>query len=185
VRSAWRTLVLLALASLAALGCTDYVGDDLRAGEYPRDADLRFDEAIGATTAPPTPPTPTRPLDLAPGTCFDDLADPPLAAFPAGREVGVVPCGQPHRYEVYATVSVAEAPDEAWPGHATVDERADLACLAAFEPFVGTDWASSSFDYLHVAPDEPQWAAGGREGRCAVFDLGLVDVTGSVADSGR
>ena len=176
---------MLAMASLAALGCTDYVGDDLRAGEYPRDADLRFDEAVSASTALPAPPVPTNPFDLVPGTCFDDLADPPMAAFPDGREVGVVPCGQPHRYELYATVPVAEAPDEVWPGDATVDERADLACLDAFEPFVGIEWANSSLDYLHLAPDEQRWADGVREGRCAVFDLGLADLAATMADSGR
>lgn len=177
--------IVLAGLSLAAVACTDYVGDDLRAGEYPRDNAIAFDAVASVTTTPPVPPEPTDPFELSLGACFDDLADPPLRAFGRGSDVGVVPCTQPHRYEVYALVPTSDAPDEAWPGDAPADERADLACLAAFESFVATPWADSTLDYLHLAPTEERWNAGARDARCAVFDLGLVDLVGSVEASQR
>ncbi len=171
--------------ALVALGCTDYVGDDLRAGDYPDDAAVRFEAALSSTTLAPAEPEPVDPAGLEVGACFDDLSEPPLRAFALGRQVGSVPCDQPHRYQLFATIDIAEADDETWPGPAAVDERADLACLAAFPEFVGTAWADSELDYLHLAPSAQGWAAGSRHARCAVFDLGLADLEGSVADSGR
>lgn len=179
-----RVLVLAAVSLLMA-ACTDYVGDDLRAGEYPRDDAIAFGEVASATTTPPVPAEPTDPFEVPIGSCFDDLVEPPLRAFGRGNEVGVVPCTQPHRYELYAVVPTSDAPDESWPGDAPVDERSDLACLAAFEPFVATPWAESTLDYLHLAPTEERWNAGASDARCAVFDLGLKDLVGSVEASQR
>lgn len=174
------------LALVLGLGaCTDYVGDDLRAGDFPDDAAIRFEAAVSATTAPPVEPEPTDPNTLDVGACFDDLTESAMISFNIGRSVGTVPCSQPHRYELYAVIDVAEAPDEPWPGPAAVDERADLACLAAFSDFVGTPWAESSLDYLHLAPSQGPWAEGRFDARCAVFDLGLEDLVGTVGASGR
>lgn len=175
----------LALLALATVACTDYVGDDLRAGNFPDDATVRFEAAVSATTTPRTDPTPTDPASLDAGACFDDPPDSTLVAFSIGRAVGVVPCNQPHRYEVFAVIHIAHTPDEEWPGGAVVDERADLACLAAFPEFVGSAWAESSLDYLHQPPTQRAWTAGHRDARCAVFDLGLGELQGTVADSGR
>lgn len=178
------TMAMLAMMMMTA-GCTDYVGDDLRAGEFPDDAALRFEAAVSATTVPPAEPQPTDPASLDVSACFDDLTESSLVSFSIGRPVGAVPCGQPHRYELYAVIDIAEAPDEAWPGPAAADERSDLACLALFPEFVGTPWAESSLDYLHLAPTPQSWAEGRPEARCAVFDLGLDELVGTVAASGR
>lgn len=182
-----RRSIMTGLAGLmfVVLGCTDYVGDDLRAGDFPHDVAVRFEAAVSATTVPPTDPEPADPATLEVGACFDDLTEAPLVSFGIGRPVGVVPCSQPHRYELFAVINLADTPDEPWPGPADADERADLACLAVFPDFVGTPWAESSLDYLHLPPTPRGWDEGQRDARCAVFDLGLEELVGSVADSGR
>lgn len=182
-----RALLTGAVALVGATACGDYVGDDLRAGDYPRRDAIVFAEVSGEALADEeseVDPEPSDPYGLEAGTCFDDLGEVPLRAFASGAEVGVVPCGQPHRYELFARVAIEGAPGEAWPGSSVADERADLACIDAFEEFVGSEWEISGLDYLHLAPTEGRWNDGDRRASCALFDLGLVPLVGSMEGSG-
>lgn len=184
VRS-FRAWWALAVVGLVAAGCGDYVGDDVRSGDYPRRDAIIFAET--QTLAGDTAEIQTEPVDpyqLQPGTCFDDLGDPPLQAFTFGHEVGVVPCEHPHRFELYAHVDVESAPGGGWPGDSVIDERTDSACLDAFESFVEVIWEDSTLDYLYLPPTRDRWDAGHRHGSCALFDLGLAALEGSAAGSG-
>ena len=181
------SVLMLALVALVAAGCGDYVGDDVRAGDYPRKDAVAFAETetlAGNAVVSPPDPEPVDPYRLAPGSCFEDLDEPPLRAFTLGQEVGLVACELPHRFEVYAHVAVEAEPDEQWPGDAAIDERTDMACLDAFEAFVEVAWEDSTLDYLYLSPTRDRWETGQRHGVCALFDLGLAPLEGSVAGSG-
>lgn len=172
---------------VSATACGDYVGEDLRAGDFPRRDEVVFAESSGGALGDEVTevdPEPADPYGLEVGTCFDDLGEVPLRAFPSGAEVGVVPCEQPHRYQLFARISIDDPPGEAWPGADVAGERADLACVGAFEEYVGSSWESSDLDYLHLAPTEGRWNQGDRRASCALFDLGLIPLVGSMEGSG-
>jgi hypothetical protein len=183
-----RALVVgLGLAvGVAAGGCADYVGDDIRAGDYPR-ADLLALEEVAEEarrTDEPRVPVPADPRTLEVGACFDDLDGPPVRGIEWGREVDVVPCPLPHRYELYARVDLGDLGGP-WPGAAAVEDAADRRCLDAFETFVASEWATSELDYVVLSPDQPHWDAGDTRATCVLFGLGLVELEGSVEGSGR
>lgn len=186
-RGASRSVALVAALAVAATACADYVGDDLRAGDYPRRDHVAFEEAaVLATEADePREPDPVDPRQLEVGACFDDLDDPPVRAFGWGRPVDRVPCTLPHRYEVFARPELGDAPAEPWPGAAVLDETADRLCVGAFEVFVGTEWSASGLDFVVLVPDEATWSAGDSRASCALFDLGLAPLVGSVEGSQR
>jgi hypothetical protein len=75
---------------------------------------------------------PFRPLRA--GQCL-----PESAAVVGVREQAppVVPCTEPHRYEVYATPSLDDL--DAWPGQAAADEASKQLCYARFEAGTGHD----------------------------------------------
>jgi hypothetical protein len=178
-----RSVLVVTLALLGA-GCADYVGDDLRAGDYPRRDLVAFDEAaiLAAEVADePRVPDPVDPRTLEVGDCFDDLRDPPLRAFGWGQPVDRAPCARPHRYEVYARPVLGDPAVDAWPGPSFADEAADRRCVEAFEEVVGSPWSSSDLDFLVLVPDEATWAAGDTRASCALFDLGLAPLVGSIA----
>jgi hypothetical protein len=185
-RLAQAAAVALAVVVIAG-GCTDYVGDDLRAGDYPRRDAIVFDEltALANSEEPPPPPEPVDSRSLEAGDCFDDLDQTPLRAFGRGQQVGRTPCEHPHRYEVFARPLLGDPAADPWPGDAQAEERADRACVDAFEAFVGTPWAESTLDYLVLAPRESDWIEGEGRAWCAVFDLGLTPLVGTAAASER
>ncbi len=180
-------LGLLAGLALAGVGCADYVGDDLRAGDYPRHDLLTFEEVAAEADAldQPREPVPTDPRELDVGDCFDDLAAPPVRGFEWARQVDLVPCRLPHRYELFARVPLTDGEGEPWPGASVAEEVADRRCLDAFEEFVDTEWSSSELDYAALAPDRARWEAGDTGASCALFDLGLAPLEGSAEGSGR
>jgi len=178
-----------ALALLLA-GCADWVGDDVRAGEVA--VVERPDEVVvpTATTASTVPPDPVDPRSLPDGSCADDAAgpdgaEPARSIDPLLGGAPVVPrsCDEPHRYELFATVTLG-APEAGWPGPEQLGEDALRACTDAFESFVGTEWSASTLDHLVLGPDEAAWAAGERTARCILFDLGLEPLEGSARDTG-
>lgn len=182
-----RTATLVAVLALVGAGCADYVGDDLRAGDYPRRDLISFDEAaaVAQVTDSPRTPDPVDPRTLEVGECFDDLDGPPVRGVEWGRQVDRVPCDLPHRYEVYDRPPLGDPATDGWPGASVADELADLRCVEAFERFVGTTWSSSTLDFVALTPDERRWAAGDTTAWCAVFDLALDPLVGTVEGIGR
>jgi len=169
------------VALLAVTGCADYVGDDLRAGTATVPGADGPTDLAGAppTTLPPPDPEAVAVTDLGPGDCFVGLE-----GFVPGGTVGRLPCTVAHEAELVAVVDLADL-GATWPGVAAVAEAADAACLAGFETYVGTDWATSALDYAVVAPSPLDWVNATTEVRCAGFDLGREPLSGSVAGSGR
>jgi hypothetical protein len=110
------------------------------------------------------------------GDCFDDGS----AFAEENAEVGDVPgvpCSKPHDNEVYAVFDVSVA---TFPG----EQMADMAhegCLERFESFVGRDYESSSLDIATLYPSRESWnEQNDREVVCAVYDIELAKLTGSV-----
>lgn len=177
-------LSCLVAVALVLTACADYVGDDIRAVDASGpDLVVPF-AALEPPDDPPEPPEPVEPATLEVGECFDDPEESDLVAFPRGQTVGRLPCAQPHRYEVYARFPSAES-GGTWPGAAVLEESADRECTEAFEEFTGTPWTESSLDFVVLAPTEERWAAGDGTVTCALFDLGLVPLVGSMRDAQR
>jgi Septum formation len=115
------------------------------------------------------------------GDCFNDS---PAATSEEAYEVqslAGVPCADPHDNEVFA---VFDLTSESFPG----SEVADLAfdsCLDRFEAFVGRDYETSQLDIVSMYPTQESWnRQNDREVVCAVYDLDLSKLTGSVKGQG-
>lgn len=112
---------------------------------------------------------------LAIGDCFDE----PTTTADLSQ-VPLVPCEEPHRYEVVGSVLV---PDSAQPG-ADLEEAAVAACADSFASYVGVAPGESELRSAALAPTEAGWADGDREALCLVTDPGA-SLVGSVAGAGR
>lgn len=94
----------------------------------------------------------------------------PVGAGVEGRRAqdpGVVPCSQPHRYEVYARRDL-DPPTPQWPGEDLVVVNAKRLCGLAVRGAAGMDPGSlpDGVKVVHVAPSESSWADGDREVEC-------------------
>ncbi|HZK05441.1 MAG TPA: septum formation family protein [Actinomycetaceae bacterium] len=124
----------------------------------------------GPATAPPRVPAgDLSVLELTVGVCSTaeqlvagaDAGQLDLSTFPA------VDCDSPHDVEVY---HVHEMTDETFPGAGATTAVAEQECLAAFEPFVGMPYATSSLDFTYFMPTETTWdEAGDRDVVCMVL----------------
>jgi len=109
------------------------------------------------------------------GDCFDSDAEGEVESLP------VVPCSDEHTGEVF---HLFDLPDGEFPGTAAVSESAQDGCLAAFEGYVGRDFASSRYDIGTLSPTEATWdGIDDREIVCTLFDVDGARLTGSAAGS--
>lgn len=111
------------------------------------------------------------------GDCFND------AAAPTGQDyelsnVNGLPCSEPHDNEVYAVFDVSITN---FPGTDEISELAFDSCLKRFDEFVGKDYQSSSLDIMTLYPTQASWAQSDREVICAVYDMNLAKLKGSMA----
>jgi hypothetical protein len=112
---------------------------------------------------------------LAVGDCFDDP--------PSGVDLEVlpvVPCDEPHRFEVVGAVLV---PDDARPGPG-LEEVAVSACAGPFASYVGVEPEDSELRQAALVPTVEGWADGDREALCLVTDPSG-SLVGSVAGARR
>ena len=117
--------------------------------------------------------------DLSVGDPFDDPADDNVEV----SLVDLVPCGEPHDSEVYATVSMGGT-SSAFPGRSAMDEDSWLRCLERFEAFVGTPYDLTTLDIVWLSPTAESWSLGDRQVTCAVYRLDRQKMTGSARNSG-
>jgi Septum formation len=127
------------------------------------------------TAAPAEETAPTAPVEvdaykLEVGDCFAEVPEGELVTVP------VVPCAEPHIYEVYAQLMI---PEGDYPGDDAVFEQTDELCIAEFEPFVGLSYEESVLDVFYLSPTEESWLDGDRAVTCSIYDPGE-DVTGSL-----
>lgn len=120
--------------------------------------------------------------DLRIGDCFD-----------AGNETEIsdvdgMPCDEPHDYEVFA---VQERDGDTYPTEDEFDAIFESICIAAFEPYVGSDYTTSALYAGMITPSESSWDDGDREYVCYLYEpvdetlTENVPQTGSAEGSGR
>ncbi|MCB7136993.1 septum formation family protein [Cellulosimicrobium marinum] len=116
-------------------------------------------------------------FSIAVGDCTDDAEDASSTEAEEISTVAVVPCGEPHDNEVYASVLLD---DGDYPGLEVVEAEADERCLGEFEGFVGAAYEESAYDYWPMYPTAESWATGDREILCLVYHGELEKVTGTL-----
>jgi hypothetical protein len=112
------------------------------------------------------------------GDCFDD----PSSTY--GDEISSlpgVPCAEPHDNEVYALVNVT-MPE--YPGEDAMWDHANDECLKRFEGFVGLEYESSSLDIYTMYPSTESWKQDDREVVCALYDMNVEKLEGSMQGRG-
>ncbi|MFB9237203.1 septum formation family protein [Plantactinospora siamensis] len=104
-----------------------------------------------------------RAVALATGQCAD--GDIMYEQFHAVR---VVPCSGPHHAEAYAVLTL---PPAAWPGAATVQRRADDACIKRLVQIDRQGTKDGNLMPYSIQPTEQSWSTGDRKVTCVVFYL--------------
>lgn len=147
-------------------------------------------EATTTTEAKPTERDLSQPADgavpggvenLELGDCYDPAPDPSQHDI----MVLLVPCEQPHQYEVYATDSFNEGLSDGYPGDDAVRNFAEERCFERFEGFVGQVWRDSDLDIETWFPTSVSWEKGNdRKLSCVLFHRSQADLTGSMEGSG-
>lgn len=118
-------------------------------------------------------------FDIVSGDCFS------IASLEEIETVRVVPCDQPHVYEVFAVVEHPAGEDEPYPGRDDTLEYSDAACRDEFEPYVGASYETSDLFITSVYPSAATWSLGDRAITCMLRAEDERRLTGSARDSGR
>jgi hypothetical protein len=77
----------------------------------------------------------------------------------------VVPCGQAHDAEIYATFGLT---DQGWPGTAAVGTQARRGCAARLGGYLNPQLASAILAESYIFPDQGAWNAGERTVVCEI-----------------
>ena len=88
----------------------------------------------------------------------------------------VLPCGQPHNGEIYATFSVA---GHRWPGTAAIGAQARQGCAARLGGYLNPQLATAVLAESYIYPDQGAWDAGERTVICEIRST-AGKLTGSV-----
>jgi hypothetical protein len=151
------TSLLFALTAVIAVGCSQEAEQDAStrdtAGNVVEGGD------VGA-------------FKLQLGDCIESDAGTEVESLP------VVPCDQPHLYEVYHLFDI---PDGDFPGAETVNTLSEEGCLAAFATFVGIPFEQSQYTFTSLTPTELTWTqADDREVVCMITTTDSTTVTGTL-----
>ena len=93
----------------------------------------------------------------------------------------IIDCAEPHSHEIYATI---ESPAEVFPGVEALGDFAEVKCLEAFEPFVGTSPFDSSLSYTWLVPTLQSWnEKDDREVLCVLMSRAGTPLEGTMRDS--
>jgi hypothetical protein len=113
-------------------------------------------------------------FSLPAGACAAE----PLSRAESYDEGSAVPCDEPHAVQHYASVEPPTLASEGGPfARGELGAFADQACLLAFEPFVGTTFELSEYDYSAIVPSPAAWSEGVRTVHC-VLDGGQTSQSG-------
>jgi hypothetical protein len=109
------------------------------------------------------------------GDCLDAAIEGQVNSLP------VVPCGDEHTGEVF---HLFDLPDGDFPGDDIISAAAADGCIAAFEGYVGLDFASPRYDISSLNPTQEAWdEIDDREIVCTLSDVAGARLTGSAAGS--
>ncbi|MDE2837710.1 MAG: septum formation family protein [Chloroflexota bacterium] len=119
-------------------------------------------------------------FELEEGDCFNQEESDEVS------DVDIVSCDDPHEYEVYAVLSIAEPLGRPFPGSTRVGDVGFQLCLDRFEEFVARPYPESLLDISILAPTRESWEdLDDREVVCSLFDLENFFMEGSMQGSGR
>lgn len=113
------------------------------------------------------------------GAClaFDADVGAEITEFPR------VDCAQPHSHEVFAVITSEQ---QTYPGFEALEAEAQVACLAAFEPYVGVNPFDSELFYEWIVPTLDSWdRADDRQIVCVLGNHDGAPLQGSVRGSAR
>ena len=127
-------------------------------------------EVVGAGTEVVT--------DIRYGDCVTDVASD--ASSMVSGDIPVVPCTEPHVYEVFAVTNSSAASFN----QDTIGAEADSYCREAFANYVGVDIDNSSLTFFNLVPTSGSWDSGDREITCLVANQSQTAVSGTYKGSG-
>lgn len=159
-------MVVLALGALLVLaGCSDNGNEGDGSGAAI--VDLPTPEPVVAGEPTPTPQPEGLLIDepalLETEECFNTY-DLFIERLDETRRITtVVDCRRPHEGEIYATHQHPAGPNEPYPGSAAIQDWANVACLDAFEAFVGTPYVLSALEIGTFRPSKAEWEGEGRD----------------------
>jgi len=165
-----RSVAAIALAlglSLAASGCASVASLAPSAGDG------------AASVAASAPAAPIEVAKLLVGDCFDNLGDADVASV---ATVTLVPCTEPHAFEVFATFDL---PIGSYPGEDAIVAAAEDGCGSRFEAFTGSEYDGSQLDYNYFVPPEDGWTISGSHPVSCLIDDPAGPVTGTLAQARR
>jgi hypothetical protein len=100
------------------------------------------------------------------------------------QSVASIPCELPHGLEVYAMVQDPAPPGAPYPGMDAIQAAARHGCEAAYEPFVGAPYTTTSKYWMTIlSPEEPYWVLDIRTNWCAVYPRKEAQSSGSASGS--
>jgi hypothetical protein len=118
-------------------------------------------------------------FDLEVGTCFDDTDTDATEV----SNVPVVDCSEPHDNEVFAVFDYTAS--DTFPGGTEMNSAAHDLCVAEFEGYVGLGYLESELNVFPITPTQGSWDDGDREIVCALYNLDLSKLTGSMEGAAR
>jgi hypothetical protein len=156
-----KTAVLLVAGTMTFSGCAL-----ISASEAPRDDTGNINKEATADA-----------FSIRVGDCINDPGEGDVDRVP------VVPCAEPHEFEVFHEFSIQQAkyPETA----EAMDELTFEACDPAFRTFVGRSYEDSRLEYTSLQPTKLSWAEGDRVVHCLVADLENGKYTGSLAGTNQ
>lgn len=111
------------------------------------------------------------------GTCFDDTDETEVSSVPE------VDCSEPHDNEVFAVFDYTQS--DTFPGSEAMNDAAQELCIAQFEAYVGLSYPESALEVFPITPTQGSWDSGDREIICALYNLDLSKLTGSMQGAAR
>jgi len=120
------------------------------------------------------------------GDCFDRRYPDPER--PLREVILVVPCREPHTYEVFdlwtpEIESDPESPTVPYPDVETFTTDARNACVAQLEDFVGRPYELSVLEVEPLLPNPDEWDLGNRAAGCLAFHRDGDLLTGTQRDA--
>ena len=169
-----RSLLTVAAALALLVGCSSSdSGDD-------SGATTTTASEVTTTTALAGVLTPTE--SVIAGQCLDEVPVPAQQTY----AVLVIPCEDPHIYEVYAQTRLDAGAGAEYPGALAVSNDAEARCFEVFPEFMGVTWEQSDYDIQTWWPSEQSWVTKrDRTVLCAVYKVTGGRTKGSVRGSAQ
>ena len=187
VRLAAAVIAALSIGACSGGGATPDVGSGASDDGVADGLDGTAPTTTGPYTSPDDiPGVITSQFNLLMGACFDTVE---LTVGDGIEEQWtVLPCREPHEFEVYHVDTFPAGPDDPWPGDDLFDDWGRQQCYRAFEGFVGLRYELSEFRIGFIRPTEANFThpiARYRTLTCYLVGPGGERVEGSAAGSAR